>query len=102
MRKFVDLNVFIILVFIVDYLVFHQLFLTILDIVCRKMKEAMSPPHQLILPVYAESEAIRLATVITPPRRSRSKHYDLRILPFMDIEAEECNVRVCNHKENNK
>ena len=85
-----------------DYLVFHQLFLTFLDIVCRKMKEAMSPPHQLILPVYAESEAIRLATVITPPRRSRSKHYDLRILTFMDIEAEECNVRVCNNKENNK
>jgi hypothetical protein len=66
------------------------------------MKEAISPRHRLILPVYAESEAIRLATVITPPRRSRSKHYDLRILPFMDIEAEKCNVRVCNNKENNR
>ena len=88
--------------FLVDYLIFHQLFLTFLDNVCRKMKEAMSPPHQLTLHVYAEFEAIRLATVITPPRRSRSKHYDLRILPFMDIEAEECNVRVCNNKENNK
>ena len=62
----------------------------------------MSPPHQLTLHVYAEFEAIRLATVITPPRRSRSKHYDLRILPFMDIEAEECNVGVCSNKENNK
>jgi hypothetical protein len=50
--------------------------------------------------VYDESQAIRLATVITPPRRSRSKHYDLRTLPFMDIEAEECNVRVCDNKEN--
>ena len=62
----------------------------------------MSPPHQFILPVYAESEAIRLATVITPPRRSRPKHYDLRILTYMDIEVEECNVRVCNNKENDK
>jgi hypothetical protein len=66
------------------------------------MKEAISPRHRLILPVYAESEAIRLATVITPPRQSKSKHYDVRILPFMDIEAEKCNVRVCNNKENNR
>jgi hypothetical protein len=101
-RKFVGLNDFKILVFLMDYLVFHQLFLTFLDIRCRKMKEAMSPPHRLILPVYAVSEAIRLATVITPSRRSRSKHYDLRILPFMDIEADECNVRVCDNKENNR
>ena len=66
------------------------------------MKEAMSPPHQLILLVYTESEAIRLATIITPPRRNRSKHYDSHILTFMDIEAEECNIRVCNYEENNK
>ena len=66
------------------------------------MKKAMSPPHRLILPVYAEAEAIWLATVITPPRQSRSKHYDLRILPFIDIEAEKCNVRICNNKENNR
>jgi hypothetical protein len=52
--------------------------------------------------VYVESEAIRLASVITPSRRSRSKHYDLRILTSMDIEAEEYNVRVCNNKENNR
>ena len=84
MHKFVDLNDFNILVFLVDYLVFHQVFLTFVDIVYRKMKETMSPPHQLILPVYAESEAIQLATIITPPRRSRSKHYDSRILTFMD------------------
>jgi hypothetical protein len=57
-----------------DYLIFHQLFLTFFDILCRKMKEAMSPPHRLIVHVYAESEAIRLATVITPPRR-RSKNF---------------------------
>ena len=62
----------------------------------------MSPPHQFILPVYAESEAIRLATVITPPRRSRSQQYDLRILKYMDIEAEERNVSVCDNKENNR
>ena len=66
------------------------------------MKEAMSPPHQFILPVYAESEAIRLATVITPPRRSRSKHYESRILTFINIKAKECNVCVCNNEENNK
>ena len=52
--------------------------------------------------MYAEFEAIRLATVITPLRRSRSKHYDSCILTFVDIEAEECNVRVCNNEENNK
>ena len=66
------------------------------------MKETMSSPYQLILPVYAESQAIWLATVITLPRRSRSKYYDFLILTFMDIEAEECNVRVCNNEENNK
>ena len=65
------------------------------------MKEAISSPHQLILHMYAESEAIRLATVIIPPMQSRSEHYDLRILTFMDIEAKECNIRVCNNKENN-
>ena len=78
------------------------MFLTFLDILCRKMKEAMFPPHGLILPVYAESEAIWLATVITPPRQSRSKHCDLCISSFIDIEAEKCNVRICNNKENNR
>ena len=62
----------------------------------------LTPPDQLILPMYADSEAIRLATVITPPRRCRSKYYDSRILTFMDIEVEECNVRICNNEENNK
>ena len=62
------------------------------------MTEAMSPPpHQLILFVYAESEVIRLATVITPPRRSRFKHYDIRILTFMNIEAEECNITLSSN-----
>jgi hypothetical protein len=85
-----------------NYLMFHQLFLTFFYIVCRKMKEAMSPPRQLILHVYAEFEAIQLASSITLPRRSNSKCYDLRVLTFMDIEAEECNVHVCNNEEKNR
>ena len=101
MCNFVGLKNFKIKVFLVEYLVFYQFFLGLLDIMSRKMKKVMSPPHLLIIHMYVESKAIQLAIVIIPLRRKKSKHYDFCILTFMNIEAEECNVHVCNDKENN-
>jgi hypothetical protein len=55
------------------------------------------PPSLIDFPCVGP-EATRLATVSTPPRQRRSKHYDLRILPFRKTQGCERRAEIGERK----
>lgn len=52
------------------------------------------PPQTFVLPLYAKFEATQMASTITPPRQIRRARYDLRVLPFMNKEADGDNDQI--------
>ena len=58
--------------------------------------ERNNVPSSQVL-VYAESQAARMVPTITP---LRCPHYDLRVFPFVDIEAKEHNDHVGSSEDN--
>ena len=62
----------------------------------------MSPPRSMVLPSYAEAIAKIMVATSTPPSRIRLSSFDRRILPFVDVEAEEHNEHLSGSEDDER
>jgi hypothetical protein len=48
-----------------------------------------SPPRPFLLPVYVQQAATLMSTLGSPKPRHQVRHYDSRVLKYLDVEADE-------------
>lgn len=53
------------------------------------MPMVFTPPTSLYLPCYAADAAMVMATLTSPPKRRCKRSYDIRVMQYVDVEANE-------------
>ena len=64
-----------------------------------EMENVVFPPCWIILPLHAKAVTKVVATISTPSHHSNSLGNDHHIMPFVDVEVEECIEHVSDKKE---
>ena len=63
------------------------------------MRNVMSPPTCIIIPLNAMAVTKVMDPTSTPSHFSTSLAYDLRIVPFVDVKATDCIEHVSDQEE---